>query len=114
MAAPASPRRRFQFRLRTLMIGVTLFCVVGAWFGNQAWIVIRRKAIIRNEPISAMIPARELVPGRADIPWIRRLLGDHDFFAIFAPQSATDDDLERYRSAFPEADVRRTPVGGWK
>jgi hypothetical protein len=28
MAAP-SPRRRFQFRLRTLMIAVTVFCIVG-------------------------------------------------------------------------------------
>ena len=28
MADQPSPRRRFQFRLRMLMIGVTLFCVV--------------------------------------------------------------------------------------
>ena len=27
------PRRRFQFRLRTMMIGVTIFCVVGGWLG---------------------------------------------------------------------------------
>jgi hypothetical protein len=103
-------RRWFQFSSRTLMIGVTLFCVFGAWFGNQARIVIQRKAIIRNEPVSAMSiseNARYMVPGRSDIPWIRRLLGDHDCFAISADQSATDEDLERYRSAFPEADVRR-------
>jgi hypothetical protein len=50
---------------------------------------------------------RDIVPGRPDIPWIRQLLGDHDCFAIFAPPSTTDEDLERYRSAFPEADVRR-------
>jgi hypothetical protein len=30
----AAPRRRFQFRLRTLMIGVTLFCVtIGGYVG---------------------------------------------------------------------------------
>jgi hypothetical protein len=112
MAEQPLARRRFQFRLRTLLSGVALFCIFGAWFGNQARIVIHRRAIIRNEPISAMTVAegaRDLVPGRSDIPWIRRLLGDRDCFAIFADQSATDEDLERYKSAFPEADVRRRP-----
>jgi hypothetical protein len=44
MTAP-SPRRRFQFRLRTLLIGVTLFCIVGGWFGNQVRIGANRKAV---------------------------------------------------------------------
>jgi hypothetical protein len=109
MANQPQARRRFQFSLRTLLIGVTLFCIFGAWFGNQVRIVIQRRAIIRNEPISAMIPARELVPGRADIPWIRRLLGDKDCFVIWADQTVTDEDLERYKAAFPEADVIRRP-----
>jgi hypothetical protein len=30
----SQPRRRFQFRLRTLMIVVTMFCVIG---GYVAW-----------------------------------------------------------------------------
>jgi hypothetical protein len=38
---PKRKRRWFQFSLRTLLIGVTLFCIFGAWFGNQAWIVIQ-------------------------------------------------------------------------
>jgi hypothetical protein len=41
----ASPRRRFQFRLRTLLIGVTLFCIVGGWFGNQVRIGANLKAV---------------------------------------------------------------------
>jgi hypothetical protein len=118
MADSAPSRRRFQFRLRTLMIVVTLFCVFGAWFGNQAWIVMRRKAIIRDELISAMTideSGRNMVaPGRPDIPWIHRLLGDHDYKTIFAPRSATDEDLDRYRSAFPEAKVKQMSAGGWK
>src|SRR5258707_5538164 len=46
MTAP-SPRRRFQFRLRTLMIGVTLLCVVGG--GYVLWqkgIAKERQAIL--------------------------------------------------------------------
>ena len=39
MAAQPSPRRRFQFRLRTLMIVVTLLAVPCAYIGWQAKIV---------------------------------------------------------------------------
>ncbi len=40
MADPASPRRRFQFCLRTLMIGATLFALVPCGYvGWQAKIV---------------------------------------------------------------------------
>ena len=39
-----SPRRRFQFRLRTLMIGVTLLAVVCGYVGHQAEIVHRRQS----------------------------------------------------------------------
>jgi hypothetical protein len=115
MAVPQADQpsrcRRYQFQLRTLMIAVTLFCVIGAWLGNQVRAVIERKAILSNEPVDAVTiddSARaRLFPRRGDIAWIRRLLGDRDCFAIFADQSATDRDLERYQSAFPEAEVRR-------
>ena len=108
---PKRKRRRFQFRLRTLMIAVTLFCVVGAWFGNQAWIVIQRKAILRDDKISGMMVSddRGLVPDRPNIPWIRRILGDRDCFVIWANESASDEDMERYKAAFPEAGMIRAP-----
>jgi hypothetical protein len=37
---PATPRRHFQFRLRTLMIGVTLLAVPLGYVGWQAKIVL--------------------------------------------------------------------------
>jgi hypothetical protein len=39
---PKRKRRWFQFRLRTLMIVVTLFCIAGGWLGNQVRIVWER------------------------------------------------------------------------
>jgi hypothetical protein len=43
MASP-SPRRRFQFRLRTMMILVTVFCfVIGGYTGWQKKIVKERQ-----------------------------------------------------------------------
>ena len=46
MADQPSPRRRFQFRLRTLMIVVTLLAVVCGYVSNQGAIVRQRKAIL--------------------------------------------------------------------
>jgi hypothetical protein len=44
MSDQPSPRRRFQFRLRTLMIAVTLFCIViGGYTGWQKKIVKERQ-----------------------------------------------------------------------
>jgi hypothetical protein len=41
----SQPRRRFQFRLRTLMIGVTLLAVVCGYVGRQAEIVRNRREL---------------------------------------------------------------------
>ena len=42
---PKRKRRRFQFRLRTLLIGVTIFClVVGSYVAHEAKIVRERKS----------------------------------------------------------------------
>ncbi len=48
MADQPSPRRRFQFRLRTLMIGVTLLAVPCGYIGWQARIVWERKAMLNR------------------------------------------------------------------
>jgi hypothetical protein len=42
-----SPRRRFQFRLRTLLIGVTLLAVACAYIGPHLKKVQERKALLR-------------------------------------------------------------------
>jgi hypothetical protein len=105
MPAQPSPRRRFQFRLRTLMIGVTLFCVVGG--GYVVWqkkVVLERKAMLEN-PSFHLIGYRLEVAGT--IPWLRRRLGDFDCLGIIGDEHVSDADLERYRLAFPEADVWR-------
>jgi hypothetical protein len=46
MADRLSPRRRFQFRLRTLMIGVPLLAVPLGYVGWQAKIVRERRAML--------------------------------------------------------------------
>jgi hypothetical protein len=45
---PGLKRRWFQFSLRSLLILVAIFCVVGGWFGNQVRIVRERSAMLRR------------------------------------------------------------------
>jgi CHASE3 domain sensor protein len=42
---PTAPRSRFQFRLRTLMIGVTLLAVLSA---AVTWVIQDRRRLVRE------------------------------------------------------------------
>ena len=49
MASQPSPRRRFQFRLRTLMIVVTLLALLCAYVGWQESIIRNRIALAQPQ-----------------------------------------------------------------
>jgi chorismate mutase len=57
MPAPPSPRRRFQFHLRTLLIGVTLLAVLSS---AVTWVVRDRQRLIdeRNEAVKKLQEAK--------------------------------------------------------
>ena len=101
MADPP-PRRRLQFRLRTLMIVVTLLAVACGYLGRQAEIVRERKAFCES-PQFCMVVCSDCTHA----PWIRRILGDFDCLFVIADDNVSDAELERCRIAFPEMDVRR-------
>ena len=110
MADQPSPRRRFQFRLRTLMIVVTLFCLfVGGYVGWQKKIVAERDKMRAFDDCEIIIygDGPGLYGSKGGIPCFRRWLGDREVNQMFMSHSASDDEVERYRVAFPEADVSR-------
>src|SRR5437588_6840846 len=90
---PKPKRRRYQFSLRTLMIVVTLFCVVvGGYVGWQAKIVAERASMRqRLEAAGAFFfPERpEFAPS-----WLRRQLGDFSAPAIYRPSDCGIGDSE--------------------
>ncbi len=108
-----SPRRRFQFRLRTLMIVVTLLALPCGYVGWQAKIVRERK-VLRETVIGSFVTAEDfskMVQGGAfkletlpHVSWLRRLLGDE---AIVTISVFKVDDVDAVRVAFPEAEVNR-------
>jgi hypothetical protein len=109
---PKRKRRWYQFSLRTLMIGVTLFCVVvGGYVGWQAKIVRERRV-----ELSRVVDVRLVGIDGADkegvIPWIRCALGDKRVGSIKMLVGTDAAELDRLRILFPEAKVEVwTPAG---
>jgi hypothetical protein len=117
-------RRWFQFSLRTLLIGVTLFCMACAYIGWQVKIVNGRRQTekwaeftlraafykfganweLTHRDETALQRFHEARP-----PLIRRLLGDSAYSEVavpyFPPLSKTEP--KRIRDAFPGIAFRR-------
>ena len=73
---PKRNRLWFQFSLRTLLIGVTFFClVVGGYVDWQAKIVRERRAEFNRTVDTRLVGIADNDEERV-IPWIRRVLGD--------------------------------------
>jgi hypothetical protein len=112
-------KARFQFRLRTLMIGVTLVAVPCAYVGWQENIVRERWAMrqrIRefdNGSVSisvdrVVVVLQESGPqskneSAISIPWIRRLLGDEAIEQITLPAGTDREERRLIHNAIPEA-----------
>jgi hypothetical protein len=124
---PKRNRRWFQFRLRTLLIFVALFCVAGGWFGNQVRIVRMRDAMAAAPGVDSVIEAENIAASadpssgarpvahpdlKSKLPWIRKQLGDHYYLGLSVAPSASDDEFTDYKRAFPEAIIMRQPPGG--
>jgi hypothetical protein len=124
--------RRFQFRLRTLMIVVTLLAVPLGYVGWQAKIVRERKSVLAeiedagggffsdlrtttgswnrfpkwsDEAIASIDSQRQLrAPARGIV---RALLGDEGVIVIWLPATVVPPVEARIRQCIPEAYVWR-------
>jgi hypothetical protein len=102
---------RFQFRLRTLMIGVTLLAVPCAYVGWQAAIVRVRLGILANfqDPPHIIKWHTIHLGDKSQAPGLlRRWLGDKEVGSLFF---AKRDDAERHHDLFPEARIEVVDSG---
>jgi hypothetical protein len=110
---PNHPRRRFQFRLRTLLIGVTLLFLAISYVGWQAWTVVGRMAVLKQlDALGAhysAIRGGDLPAGMRGPNWIRRILGDVAVVEIDFHESTWSP--EALKARFPEADCHVVPEG---
>ena len=94
-----SPRRSFQFRLRTLMIMVALLAVPCAYLGREAKIVREREAFLEGRAYFATGNPFE-DERKPTVPWIMSLLGAKPIYMIRVYSPA---DAYRAATLFPEA-----------
>jgi hypothetical protein len=108
-AEPGKPRRRwFQFRLRTLLVAMTVACAVSSWVGYQLnWIRERHAIMANGAPMQ-----NSQVTGRCieisydnvvDAPWSLRLFGERGYCNLILTFKESDPQTARIRSLFPEA-----------
>jgi hypothetical protein len=103
---------KLQFRLRTLMIVVTLLAVACGYVGRHIELVRERRAFCESPQFLVMRNSA----GDKQRSWTDRLFGDFIYDQVIADDRVSDSDLERCRLAFPEADVRRdkdSPADGF-
>jgi hypothetical protein len=117
MADQPSPRRRFQFRLRTLMIVVTLFALIPCGYvGWQAKIVRERRSwLTRLQEQGYKYPKiGDIVihagNGHGGPNIVRRWLGDEAIVAVALPATISEEDSEATLRLFPESNVTQTPI----
>lgn len=102
------PKRRwFQFRLRTLLVGVVLISVPLAYVAHEARIVAERKAWVAAHPTRAFLTTVKK-GDRRQIPLIRHLLGDEQQSMVVV---VTEDQIQMAQSLFPEADIAFVNLG---
>ena len=102
---------KLQFRLRTLMIVVTLLAVPLGYVGWQAKIVRERKA----ERARAVDMRLVGINGSDEevIPWIRHILGDECVVWIREPIGTDAVEVDRLQALFPEAKIEVAKPGDY-
>ncbi len=111
----------FRFRLRTLFVVLTVF---GVWLGWQVT-TVRDRAAVRRELVShgaRVFPFGTLMLGgpfqnsvrrgdpTAQLPWVRRALGDEIVADIQFPGQPAADDLAKIDRFLPESRVQGNVV----
>ena len=114
MTGQPAPRRRFQFRLRTLMIAVTPLAIPCGYVGWQAKIVRERRAVLDRITKAGgyyhETPRPDPATGynwhhRYEPPPIRRWLGERPIHTILLPFGFPDAELKQIDEMFPGAYV---------
>jgi hypothetical protein len=106
MSASPLSSRRLQFRLRTLLIVVTLFCLVVGRIANQARTVYDRKAALADYSGYVILHSFADEGSRAAMTSpVKRWLGDDAVGYLVVSAAVSPDDLKRLRDTFPEAEI---------
>jgi hypothetical protein len=101
-ATPEPKRRWYQFRLRTLLIGVLVLSIPCGYLAHEWRIVAARKAWLEANGVH---PPWDFVDPLHKPPFMRRLFGDEYHKFLDVESRKAPDGLEATK-LFPEAELR--------
>jgi hypothetical protein len=104
MADLPALRRRFQFRLLTLLIGITIFAVVAWWCITEARIAQDRVLLLETIKTRGGDYQQHL-GGQSRLPLIRRLCGDQCVVVIWRPHDRSGPSEDEIRARFPKVQI---------
>jgi hypothetical protein len=107
MPDPSTPSRRFQFRLRTLLIGVTLLAALSA---SVLWVVKDRNSLIqeRDRAIRERDDALDRLNGPAISSIVLRRT-DTGQLEIEIPAGTPPKEIEKVKRMYGGAIIKLTP-----
>jgi hypothetical protein len=103
--SPKRNRRRFQYSLRTLLIGVMLLALPCAYVGSQAKIVRERREFLESHHL--LIMGSLDFADHKDVSGLRKWMGDDGLDNLLLNCWTGDEELETFRRLFPEAKIVR-------
>ena len=100
-----SPRRRFQFRLRTLLFVITVACIVaGIWRGISEARIARGRVLILETIKKCGGDYQQHLHGHS-ASLIRRLCGDQCVVVIWRPHDLSGPTEDEIRARFPNVQI---------
>jgi hypothetical protein len=101
-------RVRFQFRLRTLMIAVTVLALGCGYFAHEARVVHERTPMLEAIRSKGGYTTTYRHASKPPSPtWLRRILGDETVEVLTLPASTDNVTIAEIRRLFPDADLGR-------
>lgn len=101
---------RPQFSLKALLVATGVVALPLAWLAHNANVVRQRNAILAQFTGGGPLWIGDAIrgdPKPAELPWIRRALGDHQVPALFWEREYGVESafIRRLRKLFPEARI---------
>jgi hypothetical protein len=91
--------------------GVTIIAALCGYLSHERQVVPKRQNLIESYPRLPRIVVNAEARFMTEISWVRRWMGDRQYYAIAVGDRGSDATLDRFKELFPVAAMRRVRIG---